>query len=135
MNAIDNSALLNIDKPLVDTTGFAPAMTFAYNAGAKTVTVTDASAFGAGDSFSRINVKIHDEVGNTVLGTISAAAGNTGALDVSGMDLTTDLAITATMNTTKGCMTAGSVRGVNATKTSGSLGKWTVGQFSTATGS
>lgn len=134
MKAIDNSALLNINTPPVVTAGFVPALTYAYNSGAKTITVTDASAFPAGDGLKMINVKIHDQSGNTLYGSIAAAAGNTGAIDVSTMTLSKDLTITATVATNKGCLSDGVANRINATNNAGSLGSFTVGQFSTAIG-
>lgn len=134
MNAINNTALLNVDQPAVNTVGFVPAVSFVYDPVGKTITCTDASTFPATDSFKSINVKIHDTEGGTVVGHIVAADGTTGALDVSAMVLTDDLAITATVVSTLGCLGDGTARKINSGYVAGSLGKWTSRTFTTAVG-
>ena len=134
MDAIVNPALLNIDKPLIDVTGFSPVLTFTVDFGDPSINISDGSSFGAGDTLSKVNVKVSDVEGNTVVGHISAAAGNTGDLDISSLVLTDDIVITATIPTVIGCVADGTARNINSGHTSGSLGSWTVGQFSSAIG-
>lgn len=133
MNAIVNTELLTIDRPPVSTVGFTPVVTFSLNAGTGVITMDiDATTYPAGDSFARVNYKFHDENGDTVVGTKAATTDLT--VDLSALDLTRDIAVTATIVTTLGCITDGTARGINSGHLTGTLGSWTVGQFTTAVG-
>lgn len=79
--AIDNSGFINSCNNC-GTAGFNPAVTYAFVALTKMLTVTDASAFGAGDGLAVINVTATDTKGNVKKGQITAAAGNV-VLDLS----------------------------------------------------
>lgn len=101
--------------------GFAPALSFTYNSGTNVVVVTDASVLPSGDTLKRINVLVHDEYGGTKAGTIATAAGNTGSIDVSGLNKSKGLHLTATIVTNAGCKSDGAARSIGAT---GSLSNW-----------
>jgi hypothetical protein len=113
MNPIDTAPLLGYNKNL-DYTGFNPVLNYAWDGVAKTVTVTDATAFPAGDAFQNVNVQVHDRFGGTVKGNIAAAAGNTGAMDVSSLNPTKGLAVTATIITNKGLTATGTAHNMQA---------------------
>lgn len=98
--------------------GFVPILTYAADGSAKTVTVTDASTFGTGDSFKSVNVWVFDKLGNYKTGHISAAAG-VATINVTGLDLTL-LDIKGTVVSTAGCKTDLGTYDVSGTS-SGSL--------------
>lgn len=78
MTPIDNAGLLNINYSLM-IAGFKPAGTYAYNVGAKTITVTDTTVFDtddADDDIQIIHVHVSDVMGGKLYGHIDAAAGN-----------------------------------------------------------
>lgn len=58
--------------------GFTPVVTYAYDAVAKTVTVTNASTIPAGDTLKIVHLKVHDKNGGEVRGEIVVAAGGQG---------------------------------------------------------
>lgn len=130
MIAINNSALISYVSGIgvfpINMTLFTPGATWAYNSGAKTVTVTDAAVIVGPDTFSKANVSITDNNGASVVGVIVAAAGNTGALDVSGLNLAGPLTIQVTEASTKGVQGSGQSNWVNATNNAGSIGYWEV---------
>lgn len=101
--------------------GFTPNLSFTYNSSTNVVVVTDASVLPAGDSLRRINVLVHDEFGNSVPGTITAALGNTGNISTASLNRAKGLHITATVVTTKDCKSDGTARNIGA---SGSLTNW-----------
>lgn len=80
--------------------GLVPVLTYAVNTGAKTVTVTDASTFGAGDDLNVVNVSVYDKDGKEKHGQITVDAGNV-VIDVTGMNLSS-LDIKATVVSTQG---------------------------------
>lgn len=102
-----------------DCTGFAPKLTYVADAAEKTVTVTDASAFGAGDGLKSVNIWVYDKKGGEKVGNIAVAGGND-AIDVTGLDLSL-LDIKATVVSTGGCKTDLGIYNVPATG-SGELG-------------
>lgn len=195
MIAIDNSNLVGLGNNC-GCNGFSPAVAYTYNSGAKTVSLTDGSSFGAGDALKTVNVMVFDDFGNKALGSIQkggsgytsaptiafsggggsgAAAtavvtngsvtgititnagsgytsaptiafsggggsgavatavlsgatvgstiitGTTGAIDVAALDATHGLNIKATVSSTGGCVSDGSLRNIGA---SGSLSNW-----------
>lgn len=129
MNPIDNSNLLGYDKNY-DYGAFLPVLNYAYNSGAATVTVTDASTFPAGHALKNINVLIHDKFGGSVSGNIIAAAGNTGAVSVAGLNVTKGLSITAVIITNKGWKADGSIHNIAA---AGTLSYWNKGEIAVET--
>lgn len=120
--ALNNQPLVtDFAKKGCNCLGFAPAVNFTYNSSTKVVVATDAGTYPSGDALKRINVLVHDEYGGTKAGTITAAAGNTGSIDVSGLNPAKGLNLTATVVTTSGCDSDGSARKIAA---SGSLSNW-----------
>jgi hypothetical protein len=121
--AIDNTNLVNYRGCLP--AGFTPALTYAYNAGAKTVTVTDATVIPAGDTLKKIRVRIHDKFGNEVRGSISALLGNTGAVSTATLDDSKGLDITVTITTTNMIAADGGAYHIGA---AGSIANWDIQQ-------
>lgn len=76
-NAIDNTNLLEMNAG-IGTIGFIPVVTYAYDAGAKTVTVTNSSTLQAGDSIKEIKIRVHDFFGKEVRGYLFPSAGGNG---------------------------------------------------------
>lgn len=122
VQAIDNSGILHYRQGSCTILGFTPKVSYAFDATAKTVTVTDASVIPAGDTFKIIHVHVHDNVGGEVDGEINAAAGNV-AIDVSTLDLSRPLNITATLTTVNQISADGSAYNLQA---AGTLGTWLV---------
>lgn len=73
--AIDNANLKNYRKSS-DLVGFAPIVSYAVSG--SNVTVTDASTVPAGDTFSKTHVRLLDDFGGEVKGTITIDVGGTG---------------------------------------------------------
>ncbi|OPB96834.1 hypothetical protein BAS10_07230 [Elizabethkingia meningoseptica] len=110
MNPFENKALRGFCGCNVN--GFQPAVSYALDSQTKKLTVTDASAFAAGDSFKSINVWAIDSEGNEVTGHISAAAGNV-VLDLStDFNISDGFTISSTVVSTKRSVADLSVRGV-----------------------
>lgn len=130
MIAIDNTKLISyttgIGIPPVNLTLFIPAVTWSYNAGAKTLTTTDAATITGPDTFSKCNVAISDNQGLTVYGAITTATGNTGAVDVSSLNLAGPLTVKVTESSTKGVQCTGQSDFINAGNATGSIGFWEV---------
>jgi hypothetical protein len=79
MKALDNTGIKdNLFKRGCNCQGYVPALNFAYDSSAKTVTVTDQTVFPVADFLQRINVLVHDESGNTKAGTIAVTKGGSG---------------------------------------------------------
>lgn len=76
-NAVDNSNLLQMCKDC-GAVGFVPTVTYAYDAGAATVAITNSSTIPAGDALKRVKFAVHDCFGNQVTGHIDVAAGGAG---------------------------------------------------------
>lgn len=121
MYVIDNTNLLQMCHDC-GAVGFIPVLTYAYDAGAETVTVTDASTIPAGDGLNKIKLKVHDYYGGTVTGEIAAALGND-VIDVSGLDRSKALALSATIITDGGITADGGAYGLLA---GGDVGHWDV---------
>lgn len=103
MKVIDNSASLNYDLKGDDRT-FLPAATFGFVKSTNILTITEAGAVPAGDTFKRMNVEVFDKNGNSKTGTIAAAAGNV-AIDLdaaTSLDLNGDINIKVTAVTSNG---------------------------------
>lgn len=104
MTAIEKDVLQNdLCEGCDGCDAFAPVLTLAVtnNTSTKTATVTDASVFGAGDTFKKVLVNLYDVDGKKVSGVITAAAGNT-VLSLVGLK-TKGISITATVISTLGC--------------------------------
>jgi hypothetical protein len=121
--AIDNTNMKNWNGVLP--AGFTPVLTYAYDADAATVIVTDGSTLGAGDTLKAIHVRVHDKFGGEVRDNIGALAGNTGTIDVSGLNRSKGLDITATITTAKMVAADGGAYGIGA---AGSVANWDIQQ-------
>lgn len=104
MGAIDNSNLLNY-RADNGTSGFSPAITFAYDAGAHEVDFTDASTFPSGVSLLLAHVRVHDKFGGEVRGYIRPVSGSN-----SGHDGTVTVS-TASLDASKGLDVSATVLG------------------------
>lgn len=125
MNPIDNSQLLNYREDS-GTTGFSPVVTYVYDAAAKEIDVTQASIFPADVYLGKVHVKVHDKFGGEVRGTVVAIPGSGVAdeitIDVSTLDASKGLDITATVLANDGMLVAdGGAYNIGA---AGSLGSW-----------
>lgn len=134
MNAIENSNIIDINTPPVNTVGFTPDIQIVNDGWPTTISFSDNSTLPDGDTFSKANIKVHDKQGNVKYGVITTLGGLTGNIVLSGLDLTEDLTVTATIVTTLGCISDGSFQHLNAGTPNSALGNWTVGQFTTAVG-
>ncbi len=108
MKVIDNTASLQYDK-LGEDYGFIAAATFGFVTATKVLTITEASTFPAGDGLKRVNIVVSDKLGNTKVGTITAAAGNT-TIDLdaaTSLDLTGPVQVQVTITTNKGLVKDG----------------------------
>ncbi len=110
---IDNTNLLNLCRDC-GAGSFVPRLNYEYDAAAKTVTVTDASTYNAGYDLVIIKVKVHDFFGNEVRGKIEAAAGNV-EIDISSLNTSKPLSITAVISTEDHIAADGSASGYLAT--------------------
>lgn len=99
--AIDNTNLTNYRSKGLPVDLFTPVVSYVFDAEAKTVVVTDGSTIPAGDTLKIIHLKVHDHFGGTVTGeiTVTGEAG-TKTLDVSTLNLSKHLNLTATVLTT-----------------------------------
>ena len=137
MIAIDNEELIDpstgIGMPPVNIELLAEGASFAFNSGASTLKVTDTSVVTMPDTFKNANVSVNDKQGGTVIGNIAASGGDTGDMDVSGLDLTGPLTLKITITTTKGVQADGEAPWVNASNHAGDFGNW-LKNFSTNVG-
>lgn len=126
-NAIDNSNLTNY-RDDSGTTGFVPAVTYAWDQNAEEVDFTDGSTFPSGVALKKIKVSVHDKFGGQVNGFVLPASGSdsghdhTTTLDVSGLDASKGLDVKATVLADDDMLTAdGGAYNIGA---SGSIGNW-----------
>lgn len=119
---IDNTNLLQMCRDC-GATGFVPAVDYAYDSGAATVTLNNASTIPAGDTFSKMKARVHDFFGNEVRGVQTVQATDL-VLDVSTLDRSKPLAITLTIHTTNKIAADGSASGY--LETAGDIGHWDV---------
>ena len=75
MQAINNSGLLTICN-VCGLTGFAPAIGYVYDPTGETITITDASTFGAGDGMKIEHLYVTDADGKVMYASIGAADGS-----------------------------------------------------------
>lgn len=127
MIAIDNSALISpttgIGVPQPNPALFIAGATWTYST---TITVTDTSTITAPDTFAKSNVIISDQSGNSAYGHISAAAGNTGGIVVTGLKSTDYWTIAVTTVSTLGVEYSGVSQFVTVATTSGTIGYWDI---------
>ena len=120
---IDNAGIINIGQTAF-VAGFVPSATFAYNAGAHTLTVTDASTYPAGDDLGIMHIKVYDEFGGEKSDKITVGAGNK-AVDVSALDALKGLSVKVTVVTDNGLAATGGAYHIGSTApVSGSMRYW-----------
>lgn len=105
-----------------DCTGFIAAITFEYDASAKTVEFTDASAYGTG-GLKIIQLYIYDKNGDRVVGSIDSAGG-TETLSTATLDPSGGFSLMATVVGDGGCVSDGHTEAVGISITDGALGYW-----------
>lgn len=137
MIAIDNAQLIDpstgIGIPPVNEALFVPGASFAYDSGAETLTVTDTSVATGPDAYKSSNVTVNDNQGGTAFGNIAASGGNTGAIDVSRLDLTGPLVVKITQVSELGVQATGEAGWINASNDAGNVGSWEI-DYSTNVG-
>jgi len=122
MQAIDNSNLLSYCATNCGITGFTAKVSYVYDAGAKTVEVTDGSTYISGDGLKKVHIKIHDQFGGEVRDTITTTGtGGKKTINVSTLNLSKHLNITATVITNKDYHADGSAFHILA---AGDLANW-----------
>lgn len=121
MQAFKNLDLSKICDSCGPCAGFTPGVSFAYDAVAKTVTLTSTTAVAAGDTFKHLHGRIHDQWGKDVPFNIAAVGGNSGAVNVASLNANKGLSITATAITAGGCVSDGSAMNIPA---AGVLAGW-----------
>lgn len=84
MIAIGNSGLLTVCN-VCGVAGFVPAVSYAYDSAAHTITLTDASAFAAGDGLAIVQITITDGTGAYLTNKITVTA-TPKIIDVSTLD-------------------------------------------------
>lgn len=125
MGAISNSNLKTGLCGGCDCTGFIPNITFTYDAGAGTITVTDASTYGAGDSRKIVHIRVTDKDGKKVVSNIAAADGDDAVtVDVSSLDLSEGFRLDCTVVTDAGCISDGHYGRIGMISAAGTLGSW-----------
>jgi hypothetical protein len=102
MQAINNTGILNICGSC-NCTGFAAGVSYAYDAGAKTITVTEGSTFPAADALAIVHVYVTDKHGNSKYGKIEAAGGNV-VINVAAMNANGGFNIIATVVSNDKCI-------------------------------
>ncbi|GEN74078.1 hypothetical protein [Chryseobacterium lathyri] len=120
MTGLEKDVLQNDLCEGCECTGFVAMLTYALDATAKTVTITDTSTFGAGDDLNVVNAHVYDKDGNEKHGQITADAGNV-VLDVSSLNLSS-IDILATVISTQGCKADLGSYNIGSVALSGSLG-------------
>lgn len=127
MNAIDNTNMLDY-RANQGTTGFEPAVTFAYDADAKEVDFTDSSDFPNGVALKKVKVSVHDKNGDEVRGEFGPGTGSDSGtqsevtLDVSSLDSSHPFDIRATVIADDDQLVAdGGAYNIGA---AGSIGNW-----------
>lgn len=119
--AFDNSNLKDAACGGCDCSGFTPAATFAYNSGAHTVTVTDGSAYDAGDARKMLHARVTAVKGGKAVASSAGAP----VVDVSGLDLSEGFQVFATIVSNNGCISDGHFgNNWGTSAASGALGSW-----------
>jgi hypothetical protein len=128
MIAISNANLISpttgIGIPQPNLALFVPGATWTFSGG--NITVTDTTTITSPDTFDKSNVSISDQHGNSVIGHISAAAGNTGAISVSTLTASDWFSIQITTVSTLGVQCSGVSDYVTVATTSGTIGHWDI---------
>ena len=125
MSAFDNSNLKDNLCGGCECTDFVPSVTFSYNAGAKTIAVTDASTYGTGNARKIVNLRVSDKNGDKVAGNIAENDGDDAVtIDVSTLDLSEGYRIDATVVSSAGCISDGHAGRIGMLITTGAIGSW-----------
>lgn len=126
MNAFDNTNLVSGLCGGCDCTGFAASITFTYDAGAQTITFTDASTYASEDARKIVNLRVKDKNSKTIDGTITDDDGDDAVtLDLSTLDLSEGFELYGTVVTNAGCISDGHYGRIGMTASAaGSLGSW-----------
>jgi hypothetical protein len=126
MNAFDNTNLVSGLCGGCDCTGFVASVTFTYNAGAGTITFTDASTYSSGTNRKIVRLRVVDHNGKTIDGNIAAADGDDAVtVDVSSLDASEGLALKATVVQDDGCISDGHYGRIGmALPAAGTFGSW-----------
>lgn len=122
MQAIDNTNLVGYCKANCSITSFLPSASYVYDAVEKEVVVQDGSTYGAGDGLKKVHIKVHDQFGSEVRDTITVTGvGGAKTIDVSTLNTSKSLNITATIITNNDFHADGSAFGIQA---AGNLANW-----------
>jgi hypothetical protein len=113
MTPISNAGIVNINARSC-AVGFNPAATYAFDAEAETMTVTDTSTLADDDDIAIIHVRVIDAFGTVALGKIEEAEGDV-EIDTSGLDPIDGLSVTVTFVTDNRLVADGSVYNVGTT--------------------
>lgn len=125
MNGFSNATIKDKLCGGCDCTGFAAAVNYTHDPAAKTILLTDASTYPTGDSRKIVHLRAIDKNGKEVRDSIAAAdVDNAITLNVATLDASGGLSVTATVVTTKGCISDGRVDGVGVNTNAGALGYW-----------
>ena len=126
MNAFDNTNLKDAACGGCDCTGFVADVTFTYNAGAATITFTDASTYESGAARKIVNLRVKDKDAKTIDGSIADDDGDDAVtLDLSTLDLSEGFVAYATVLSDKGCISDGHYGKIGMTAAAaGSIGSW-----------
>lgn len=120
-SVIDNTNLINMCRDC-GAVGFLPEVTYAYDAAAKTVTVTgNGTDIPAGDALTKMKVKVHDMFGNTVAG--QNADGSALVVSTATLNASKPLALSVTLITDDGIIADGGAYGLQA---AGDVANWDV---------
>jgi hypothetical protein len=129
MQSINNGDILNYDGK----TRLAPAVSFDYDAGSKVLTIADDSVYPSGDSRKQINVCVYDKFGGKIEKSFteegdylqdsesSDGVAKSFGIDLQTLNLTEGVAVSATVVSTVGRTSTGSVHDVVTLKTTGTL--------------
>lgn len=121
LSAIDNTNLVNLCNNC-GAVGFLPVIAFAYDAVAKTVTLTNTSTISAGDTFLKVKVQVFDKFGGEVRGTQTVLATPL-VIDVSTLNAAETLDIKVVELTTGKIAADGGAYRIGA---AGSIGMWDI---------
>lgn len=125
MKAFKNDNIIDKLCGGCDCSDFAAAVAFSYNAGAKTVTFTDNSSYGAGNARKIVHVGVYDKNGEKVLGSIAANDGdNAVTLSTASLDASGGFKLAATVVSDNSCISDGHAEAVGISITAGNLGYW-----------
>jgi len=122
-SVIDNSNLVNMCRDC-GAGDFLPEVSYAYDATAKTVTVTNTSTMNGTDTLVQTKIKVHDFFGGTVNAVLDDSdVDQIIVVDVSSLDASKPLALNVIVKTTAGIIADGGAYGLQA---AGDVSHWDV---------